>query len=55
MKEKEHSLDQPAQQWSWKITLCQTMVLMTICAWLLVGEAGAVDGGENVSSTAGTP
>jgi len=33
----------------------QTMVLMTICAWLLVGEAGAVDGGENVSSSAGTP
>jgi hypothetical protein len=55
MKKKEHSLDQPAQQWSWKITLYQTMVLMTICAGLLAGEAGAVDGGENVSSTAGTP
>jgi len=32
----------------------KTMVLMTLCAWLLAGAAVAVDGGGKASSSAGT-
>ena len=34
--------------------MCQTMALMTIGAWLVVGVAVATDGREEVSSSAGT-
>jgi hypothetical protein len=35
-------------------SMWKTMVLITICSWLLAGAAVAVDGGEKISSTAGT-
>jgi len=33
-------------------SMCQAMVLMTLCAWLLAGEAGAVDRAEKDNSIA---